>query len=88
MHIWCGFDAAPEPARERLASVMQGLYRTPFEKFARYCPVGSPERVAEQLQPYVDAGCRSFNLLAVAATDGSVIEQTRRVRELLREANP
>ncbi len=88
MHVWCGFDADPTVARSRLGAAMEHLYQTPFEKFARYSPAGTPEQVAGLLQAYVDAGCRSFNLIAVAVDDDIIIEGARCVRELLRKANP
>ena len=83
MHVWCGFDEDAGVARDRLAAAMEGLYRTPFEKFARYSPAGSPEDVAAFLQHYVDAGCRSFNLLAVAGSDMAAIEGAQAVRTLM-----
>jgi hypothetical protein len=62
---------------------MEGLYRTPFEKFARYSPAGRPEDVAAFLQHYIDVGCQSFNLLAVAGSDTAAIEGARTVRTLM-----
>ncbi len=44
MHVWCGFDADPSVARSRLGTAMEHLYQTPFEKFARYSPAGTPEK--------------------------------------------
>ena len=42
---------------------MESLYRLPFEKFDRYSPRGTPEDVATALAPFVEAGCRTFNLI-------------------------
>ncbi|HEX5614374.1 MAG TPA: TIGR03560 family F420-dependent LLM class oxidoreductase [Acidimicrobiia bacterium] len=36
--------------------------RTPHDEYVRDSFVGTPERVAEQVQQYVDAGCREFVL--------------------------
>jgi alkanesulfonate monooxygenase SsuD/methylene tetrahydromethanopterin reductase-like flavin-dependent oxidoreductase (luciferase family) len=83
MHVWCGFDDDADLARDRLAAAMEGLYRTPYEKFARYSPAGTPADVAAFLQGYVDAGCRSFNLLAVAANDQATIDGAQLVRAFL-----
>jgi alkanesulfonate monooxygenase SsuD/methylene tetrahydromethanopterin reductase-like flavin-dependent oxidoreductase (luciferase family) len=83
MHVWCGFDDDGGVGRDRLAAAMEGLYRTPFEKFARYSPAGRPEDVAAFLQHYIDVGCRSFNLLAVAGSDTAAIEGARTVRTLM-----
>jgi alkanesulfonate monooxygenase SsuD/methylene tetrahydromethanopterin reductase-like flavin-dependent oxidoreductase (luciferase family) len=85
MHVWCGFDDDADVARDRLAAAMEGLYRTPYEKFARYSPAGRPADVAAFLRDYVDAGCRSFNLLAVAGDDRAAIEGARTVRTLLED---
>jgi hypothetical protein len=41
---------------------MEKFYQIPFEKFARYTPSGTPKSVAEQLAPYIESGCRLFNL--------------------------
>ena len=63
---------------------MEGFYRMPFSKFERYCPCGSPEEIAASLRPYVDAGCRSFNLIPVADSEQAAIEGADEVRALLR----
>jgi len=38
--VWCAFGTA-DVARTRLAAAMEDFYRTPFDKFERYCPCGS-----------------------------------------------
>jgi alkanesulfonate monooxygenase SsuD/methylene tetrahydromethanopterin reductase-like flavin-dependent oxidoreductase (luciferase family) len=85
MHVWCGFDSSRDRAGERLAQEMESLYQVPFEKFARYSPYGPPHDVAEALRPYVEVGCRSFNLIATAASPELAIEDARAVRALLRD---
>ncbi|MEU6745441.1 LLM class flavin-dependent oxidoreductase [Spirillospora sp. NPDC046719] len=85
MHVWCGFDDSPERARSALAASMEQIYRTPFEKFERYSPYGTAENVAEALQGYVRAGCRSFNLIPGDADARTTIENARSVRKLLRD---
>jgi alkanesulfonate monooxygenase SsuD/methylene tetrahydromethanopterin reductase-like flavin-dependent oxidoreductase (luciferase family) len=85
MHVWCGLGGSPEAARPRLAEAMEGFYRVPFGNFERYCPCGTPEQVAAGLRPYVDAGCRSFNLIPVADTEQAAIEGADAVRTALRE---
>jgi alkanesulfonate monooxygenase SsuD/methylene tetrahydromethanopterin reductase-like flavin-dependent oxidoreductase (luciferase family) len=69
MHVWCGLGTSPAAARSRLAAVMEEFYRTPFSKFERYCPCGTPDDIAASLQAYVAAGCRSFNLIPVVDSD-------------------
>ncbi len=83
MHVWCGIGASAASARSRLAAVMEDFYGTPFGKFERYCPCGTPEEIAASLRPYVDAGCRSFNLIPVADSERAAIEGADAVRALL-----
>ena len=84
MHVWCGLGPSPAAARTRLDPVMSGFYGVPFGKFERYCPCGTPEQVAAGLQPYVRAGCRSFNLIPVAGSEQAAIEGADAVRTALR----
>ena len=85
MHVWCGLGASAGAARSRLGAMMEAFYRVPFGKFDRYCPCGSPEEIAASLQPYVDAGCRSFNLIPVADSEQAAIEGADAVRAALRK---
>ncbi len=84
MHVWCGLDGSARTARSRLATVMEAFYRTPFGKFERYCPCGTPAEIAAGLRAYLDAGCRSFNLIPVADSEQAAIEGADAVREELR----
>jgi alkanesulfonate monooxygenase SsuD/methylene tetrahydromethanopterin reductase-like flavin-dependent oxidoreductase (luciferase family) len=83
MELWCSFGPDHHVAHRRLASVMERFYGVPFGSFERYCPVGTPEHVAEVLAAYVDAGCRTFNLIPVAPSVEEAIVKTAEVRELL-----
>ncbi len=83
MEFWCGFGSDHERARRRLAVSMERFYGLPFGSFERYCPVGTPEAVAETLAPYMDAGCETFNLIPVASSVEEAISSAARVRELL-----
>ena len=85
MHVWCAFGTAAA-ARARLAAAMEDFYRTPFGKFERYCPCGTPDEIAAGLLPYVDAGCRSFNLIPLADSQELAIEGTEAVRAVLQGA--
>ena len=87
MHIWCGLDSSPDRAQARLATAMEEFYCVAFGKFERYCPCGTPEDVAAGLQPYLDAGCRSFNLIPVADSPQAAVEGVAAVRALLRGGN-
>ena len=59
---WVGVDDNPARARVVVKEAMERFYHVPFEKFERYTPYGTPAQVAEQLAPYVEAGCRLVNL--------------------------
>ncbi|MEJ6684546.1 MAG: LLM class flavin-dependent oxidoreductase [SAR86 cluster bacterium] len=59
---WIGVDADPVKAKAVVKQAMEKFYHVPFEQFERYTPFGTPAQVAEQLAPYVDSGCRLFNL--------------------------
>jgi alkanesulfonate monooxygenase SsuD/methylene tetrahydromethanopterin reductase-like flavin-dependent oxidoreductase (luciferase family) len=80
LQLWCGFGA---DGRGIVAGAMESFYRVPFEKFERFTPVGSPTAVAASLQPYVDAGCRSFNVAAHAASWDEAVDGLGEVRSLL-----
>ena len=60
---WVGLDTKDsKKAFESVKRGMESFYRIPFEKFERYTPSGTPTEVAEKLAPYVEAGCKVFNL--------------------------
>ena len=60
---WVGLDTTDsKKAFESVKRGMENFYRIPFEKFERYTPSGTPTEVAEKLAPYVEAGCKVFNL--------------------------
>ena len=83
---WVGVDRkSSKKAFNAVKKGMEGFYHIPFEKFERYTPSGTPAEVAEQLAPYVESGCRLFNLKICAehpeeevALGAEVIEQLRR----------
>ena len=42
---------------------MEALYATPFDRFDRYVPQGTPIQVAERLAELTEAGATAFNLI-------------------------
>jgi alkanesulfonate monooxygenase SsuD/methylene tetrahydromethanopterin reductase-like flavin-dependent oxidoreductase (luciferase family) len=84
IHVWCAFGTKAEAARARLAVAMEDFYQTPFSKFERYCPCGMPQEIAEGLRPYLEAGCRSFNLVPLADNLELAIEGADAVKTALR----
>ena len=75
MTFWCAFGPDPARAKAQVAPVMEGFYRLPFGSFERYVPVGTPADVAEQVAPYVEAGCTTFNFIPFAARDGAASDE-------------
>jgi alkanesulfonate monooxygenase SsuD/methylene tetrahydromethanopterin reductase-like flavin-dependent oxidoreductase (luciferase family) len=81
--VWCGFGDTPADARRHLAPEMENLYKTGFERFERYAPHGTIDDIADALRSYVDAGARSFDLVAVAGDADTALECVAGVRSLL-----
>ena len=77
LSVWVGFGDSRADAEARLGAAMEGLYQQPFRDFAAYAPHGTPDDVAAQLARYADAGCRTFNLIPVAADDGAAVDGLR-----------
>jgi alkanesulfonate monooxygenase SsuD/methylene tetrahydromethanopterin reductase-like flavin-dependent oxidoreductase (luciferase family) len=84
--LWCGFGSSPRAAIPMLAETMEQLYRMPFSTFERYSPRGTPVDVASAMLSYVEAGCRSFNLIGVARDPQESLEATAEVRQVLNRA--
>jgi alkanesulfonate monooxygenase SsuD/methylene tetrahydromethanopterin reductase-like flavin-dependent oxidoreductase (luciferase family) len=83
LQVWVGLDDDPTRGRARLASAMERMYTIPFERFERYSPVGNAAAIAEALAPYVEAGCRHFNVMPIAASSEAGVEGVAEIRERL-----
>ncbi|MCC6382406.1 MAG: LLM class flavin-dependent oxidoreductase [Dehalococcoidia bacterium] len=88
MQFW--MSVAPDRARARaaLAPAMEAMYRLPFERFERYTPCGTAAEVADFIAPYVAAGARHVNLVAVQPTPEENVEAAAEVRDALRKLFP
>jgi len=86
IQVWIGINEDRDRARERLAAAMTAIYRMPYERFEKYSPYGSPGEIADFLAPYVDAGCREFNLMAVAESSEAGIDAVAEIRRRLAAA--
>jgi alkanesulfonate monooxygenase SsuD/methylene tetrahydromethanopterin reductase-like flavin-dependent oxidoreductase (luciferase family) len=75
MTFWCAFGADTARAKAQVAPVMEGFYHVPFASFERYVPAGTAADVAEQVAPYVEAGCTTLNFIPFAARDGVVSDE-------------
>ena len=83
LQLWIGVDRVESRARERLAAAMQAMYRIPFERFEKYCPWGEPARIADSLAGYVDAGCTSMNVMAVADSSEAAVDAVAELKQRL-----
>ena len=83
MQFWIGVDDDREAARRKVAERMSATYQLPFERFERYTPFGTPGDVAEALAPFVDAGCRTFHLLARGRDPIAIVDAVGEVKRLL-----
>lgn len=83
MTVWCGFGQDRAEGEGAVARAMEGLYGVPFATFDRYVPRGTPADVADGLRPYVEAGCRTFNLLAQSSDRRETARAVAEVRRLL-----
>jgi alkanesulfonate monooxygenase SsuD/methylene tetrahydromethanopterin reductase-like flavin-dependent oxidoreductase (luciferase family) len=83
MTFWCGFGADRADARTRVAPVMEGFYRVPFDDFERHIPHGTPAEVAEYVAPYIDAGCHTLNFIPFADSAEAGIDAVAEVRQIL-----
>ena len=83
MTVWCGFGQDRADGEGVVSGVMEGLYGVPFAKFDRYVPRGTPADVGEALRPYVEAGCRTFNLLSQSGDRREIAGAVGEVRRLL-----
>jgi alkanesulfonate monooxygenase SsuD/methylene tetrahydromethanopterin reductase-like flavin-dependent oxidoreductase (luciferase family) len=80
LQLWVGFDPSPARARRRLSTAMTAAYALPFERFERYAPYGPPEAIAEALGPYLEVGCRRFNLVPEAVSLVAAIDAVAEVK--------
>ena len=83
MTFWCGFGRNREQARSAVGPPMEALYRTPFDRFERYVPYGTPSQVADYIAPYIEAGATTINFIPFAGSDEAAIDAVGQTRQLL-----
>jgi alkanesulfonate monooxygenase SsuD/methylene tetrahydromethanopterin reductase-like flavin-dependent oxidoreductase (luciferase family) len=81
--VWCGLGDNSAHARSLVAPVMEGLYKTPFARFERYTPCGTPAEVAEAIAPFVELGFDDILLNGVAEDTATLITLSDEVGRLL-----
>lgn len=85
MQLWAGVG---EDARQHVASGMEEMYRTPFEKFEKYSPYGSARVIADFIVPYIENGARTFNIAARGPNEETCIDTIAEVSAILHSAFP
>lgn len=81
--IWCGFGADRAIATRRLADDMRSIYHLDPDTFARWCPAGTPEAVAEFIAPYLEAGASTISVIGRGQDIAGITESMSEVRRLL-----
>jgi alkanesulfonate monooxygenase SsuD/methylene tetrahydromethanopterin reductase-like flavin-dependent oxidoreductase (luciferase family) len=76
-------DANEGRAREEAEDYTRAMYGMPFERVARYTPVGAAERVAERVVAYVEAGVEEFVLTPLTGEPLEQIPRLAEVREII-----
>jgi alkanesulfonate monooxygenase SsuD/methylene tetrahydromethanopterin reductase-like flavin-dependent oxidoreductase (luciferase family) len=84
LNVWVGVGDSAEEARQYIAPRMQQFYQTPYERFERWSPAGTPEQIADFLLPYAEAGCHVFNLIACGGSAEAEIDAVADIRRLMR----
>ena len=85
--IWCGFGDVRGRAAGHVAEAMRSIYHLDPDVFARWCPAGPPEAIAEFIAPYLEAGARSVSLIGRGESPDHVVEGIGEVRRLLAAAS-
>ena len=62
---------------------MERSYQIGFDRFERYVPAGTPDDVAEALVPYLERGCRRFNIVPEGESLEACIEAVSAVKDRL-----
>ena len=72
-----------EEARERANRDLSVRYNQPFDRIVdRYCVLGPPDRCAERLLEYVEAGVRHFILVPIPSPQGLAADLETYAREV------
>jgi alkanesulfonate monooxygenase SsuD/methylene tetrahydromethanopterin reductase-like flavin-dependent oxidoreductase (luciferase family) len=83
LNVWCGVGRDADDARRHVAPAMEGFYQLPFDRFAKWSPVGTAGDVADFLAPYVEAGCTTFNLILHSASPEAALDAAAEIRQRL-----
>lgn len=81
LSVWCAFGGDAE--RAELFAGLRDLYRADEQSLSPYCPVGSPQQLADFLMPYREAGCTSFTIMPGHRRSVEVVDQVAELSALL-----
>lgn len=84
--VWCGLGDNASHARSLVAPVMEELYKTPFDRFERYTPCGTPAEVAVAIAPFVELGFHDIMLNGIAEDAATLIALSDEVGQHLATA--
>lgn len=84
--VWCGLGNTVEHGRSLVAPVMEGIYKTPFARFERYTPCGTPADIAAAIAPYIRLGFNDIMLNGVAEDEATLIALSDEVSRHLASA--
>ena len=83
LNVWCGVGADPDDGRRHVAPAMERFYQLPFDRFAKWSPVGTATDIADFLAPYVAAGCTTINLILQAESPAAGLDGAAIIRQSL-----
>jgi alkanesulfonate monooxygenase SsuD/methylene tetrahydromethanopterin reductase-like flavin-dependent oxidoreductase (luciferase family) len=83
LNVWCGVGSDADEARGYVAPAMERFYQLPFERFAKWSPVGTATDIADFLAPYVEAGCTTINLILQAESPAAGLDAAASIRARL-----
>jgi len=80
---WVGLGPDRDAARAAVAAPVEAMYQLPFERFERYSPYGTPQEIADFLQPYVHLGCTTLNLAPQTNDWHRAVDAVAEIRAIL-----
>lgn len=83
MTVWCSIGPDRRREEERLGQLMTSRYGIPPERFARWCPAGPPQAIAEFLADYITAGCTDVGLVVASESPEEALSGAEHVRREL-----
>ena len=83
LQLWAAFGDTRERAVATIGPILERCYGIGFERFERYTPCGRPDDIAAALEPYLESGCRRFNIVPAAEDLPAALAGIAEVKRLL-----